>query len=286
MAYSNVYPAIRVERMGEIADAGVQIDTCKDEWTYVTTDSLATVEAAGYFPTQANGGPDFSRGDKITIVANQPTGNPLTGGPPQLGVYTFALATGSGDASNVLVPSQGRSQVGSAQAAIASSGNFPPIVATGAPASPGTINGDYTVAFLTIPANAFDKAGRQLTLEALGGFAANANNKRLKIHASATLPVVNTTIASATLIADTGTVATNGGGLQLCAMVEKYGAAGSNTQFGFHLGGQAGGATPALLAPASLTLAENAVIYVALTINNTTAVGDSFVNSFTGTWSN
>jgi hypothetical protein len=289
MSYSNVYPAIRTERLGEIFDAGVEGDTSKNEWNYVTTDSLATVEAAGYFPTPANGGPNFSRGDRVVVIANLPSGNPLTGGPAQEQDYVVALGPNSGDASTVLIASQGRSQVGSSQGIVGASGNLTPNVApTTAGLTPAATGGDYTVSFIAVPGAvgfpAFDKAGRQLYIQAIGGFAANANNKNAKLWASNTLPVVGATVASATKIADLGTLATSAQGWVIEAQIIKYGALGSNTQFGLHLPSQP--STNGLLVPAALTLTENAPIYIAATINNATAPGDTYLDALIATWSN
>ena len=289
MAYSIVYPAIRTERLGEIADAGVQGDTSKSEWNYVTTDTLAAVEGAGYFPTPANGGPNFGRGDRLVVIANISTGSPETGGPPQEQDYVVAQAVASGDAATVIVAGQGRSQVGSSQGNVGASGNLTPFISAGLTSLiPANTAGDYVVAFLTLVGAAgfpaFDKAGRQLYLQAVGGFAATAINKRVKLWASNTLPVVGNVIGGSTLIAYTGTLATNGQGWVLESQIIKYGALGSNTQFGLHLPSQP--STNGLIVPAALTLNEAANIYIAATINNATAASDAYLDALVGTWSN
>lgn len=70
----------------------------------------------------------------------------------------------------------------------------------------------------TLPAGALDAAGRALTITAFGKFAANGNNKNVKIW------------FGASVVALTGVVTTNAGGWQLQAEVTKAGVAGANTQ--------------------------------------------------------
>jgi hypothetical protein len=70
----------------------------------------------------------------------------------------------------------------------------------------------------TMPANAFDQAGRGVAVTGYGKLAANGNNKRVKI------------FFGATVVADSGVVTGNAVGWQLSADVFKVGAAGSNTQ--------------------------------------------------------
>lgn len=89
---------------------------------------------------------------------------------------------------------------------------------------------DDVLATYALPANFFDQAGRQVTVTALGKFAANGNNKRVKLWIGTTTQTLGAAVAGGTLIADSGVVTTNNGGWQLTANVTKYGAAGSNTQ--------------------------------------------------------
>jgi hypothetical protein len=145
--------------------------------------------------------------------------------------------------------------------------------------NPAATGADNVLAVFSIPANSFDQNGRGIAISAVGGFAANTNNKRVKIIVGAASAVVGSTIGSGgTTIADTGTVATNGAGFQLQASVFKYGAAGSNTQIGIHNQAQMGSATAALISPAALTLAENLPILVAVTGNATTTATDIALN--------
>ena len=148
--------------------------------------------------------------------------------------------------------------------------------------NPSTINGDYIVAVFALPAGTFGVAGRGVLFEAGGGFASNTNVKRCKlIWQPTTTPVVGALVSGGTTIADTGNYSTTGAvGWSLAADVFKYGAAGSNTQIGIHLGAQIGSTVGALVSPIALTSVESGIIYVALTANATTATTDISVNFF------
>src|SRR5258708_7812089 len=127
------------------------------------------------------------------------------------------VATGFG-ASNAPIPSEGNVNLQVSSAGV----------------NPGATGVDNVLAVYALPGNAFDVAGRGISITAAGAFAGNGNNKRLKIIFNATSAVVGSTVAGGTVICDTGTVAQNGGGWQLMASVFKYGTAGSNTQLGIH----------------------------------------------------
>jgi hypothetical protein len=77
---------------------------------------------------------------------------------------------------------------------------------------------DDTLFTYTLPASAFDVAGRSITVTAFGKFAANGNNKTVKL------------FFGASTIATTGVLTTNAGGWQIQAEIVKVGAAGANTQ--------------------------------------------------------
>lgn len=143
---------------------------------------------------------------------------------------------------------------------------------------PGATGADNVLAVFSIPASAFDKAGRGIQIRAHGSFGSTANNKRIKIIFNPSAAVVGSTVTGGTTIADTGTVATNGGGWSLGASVFKYGNAGSNTQLGVNLQNLAGAASSALLAPAAITATESGAILVAVTGNATTAASDVVFN--------
>ena len=151
--------------------------------------------------------------------------------------------------------------------------------------SPGATGADNVVAVYTLPASAFDKAGRVATIQAWGSFASNGDSKTIKIFMGCTAAVVGSTVSGGTAIASTGSVATNGGGWAIAANVAKYGAAGSNTQQAIHSQAQVGAAVSALLAPQNLTITESGAIIVAVTANTTTAT-DVVFNAFELTWSN
>lgn len=152
--------------------------------------------------------------------------------------------------------------------------------------NPGATGADIVLATYTIPASAFDVANRTASLQTAGSFGATANNKRVKIFFGCTSAVVGSAVVGGTAVADTGTVATNGGGWALTANVAKYGASGSNTQIAIHNQAQVGAAVSALLAPQLLTASENAGIIVAITANATTAATDIVFNWSELTWSN
>lgn len=143
---------------------------------------------------------------------------------------------------------------------------------------PASLAADVVLAAFTIPANAFDQANRALQIQAEGSFGATANNKRVKIVFNATTAVVGQAVTGGTTVADTGVVATNGGGWALSAEIVKAGAANSNTQLAVHQQAQVGAAVSTLLAPQAVAAVENAPILVAITGNATTALSDILFN--------
>ena len=116
-----------------------------------------------------------------------------------------------------------------------------------------------------VPASAFDIAGRQLGVVAAGKFAANANNKRIKLWFGTTTQTVGAAVAGGTLIADSGVVATNAGGWEISATVTKYGAAGANTQLASGAQALAGAVHLGTSVPVALTADEAAAINVTVT---------------------
>lgn len=144
---------------------------------------------------------------------------------------------------------------------------------------PGATGADNVLAVFSLPANLFDKAGRGIAITASGSFGATANTKRVKVIVNPASAVVGSTVgASGVTVCDTAAVTTNGGGWQLTASVFKYGAAGSNTQIGFHNQAQVGAAVAAMLAPSLITATESGAILVAVTGNATTAASDIVFN--------
>lgn len=145
--------------------------------------------------------------------------------------------------------------------------------------SPGATGADNVIAVYALPANSFDQALRGITISAAGAFAANGNNKRIKIIFNPATAVVGSTVGSGgTTICDSGTVTTNGAGWQLQGTVFKYGSAGSNTQLGIHNQAQIGAAVASMLSPSLITAAENGAINIAVTGNATTATTDIVFN--------
>ncbi len=147
--------------------------------------------------------------------------------------------------------------------------------------SPGAINQDNVLAVFSVPANAFGAlVGEEanLVIEAVGSFGATANNKRLKIIAGPSAAVVGSAVTGGTTIADSGTVATNGGGWSIRGRIVKYGAVGSNTQLGINIGAVAGAVYLGVSPPVALTLNENAAFLIAIVGNATTVVGDIKLN--------
>ena len=147
---------------------------------------------------------------------------------------------------------------------------------------------DDVLAFYAMSPNAFDVAGRELLINAAGKFAANGNNKRVKVWATPTLPVLGSAVAGGVLLADSGVVTNNGQGWTASTNITKYGAAGSNTQMAWGsqviTGATHGGTT----APALLTQAEAATIYFAITGSSPTtgAAGDVLLNALAVQFSN
>jgi hypothetical protein len=124
---------------------------------------------------------------------------------------------------------------------------------------------DDVLATYALPASALDVAGRQVTITAAGKFAANGNNKRIKIWWGTTTQTVGSAVAGGTLIADSGVVTTNGGGWSAGVQVTKYGAAASNTQLSSNAAVVAGGTHTGTIAPALLTANESGIINITIT---------------------
>jgi len=187
--------------------------------------------------------------------------------------WALAVVPGSG-----VEPSSNLEQFGAGTATILAEGNVSRQISS-AGIIPGATGADNVLAVFSIPASSFDIAGGGVGVTAQGSFGATANNKRLKLVFNPATAVVGSTVgAGGTTIADTGTVATSGGGWSLQANVFKYGANGSNTQIGLHQQAQIGNAVAALLAPSLITATESAAILVAVTGNATTAASDIVFN--------
>ena len=152
--------------------------------------------------------------------------------------------------------------------------------------SPASTGGDIVVAVYAIPAAAFDQANRCATITANGNTAANTNSKTIKIIAGATAAVVGSAVSGGTTIATTGAITTSGSTWALGCDIIKTGAKGSNTQTAIHQASQVGATVTALSACQSLTMAENATILVAVTINCATTASDASLWNFQVQWFN
>src|SRR5208337_1027193 len=183
-----------------------------------------------------------------------------------MAVYFFSNI---GEILSKFLPSDTATQVGTSQSAIKEAGNL--YVTTAAKLSPGTSNGAYVVAFFPIPAKAFDVANRLLAINANGGTNSVSNVMTVTLVVTATLPVVGSVAPSGTTIAS-------------CVLAQS--AAGSNTQMAVHNAAITAGTVTVLTAPTTLTLTEASTNYVALAINNATAVGDSWLSLLQAEWCN
>ena len=236
-------------------------------WNYETADTRDVVIASGYFNSQSS---FLNIGDRIHVRGG-------VGGSEQhydLSVFTNA----AGVVTTAIVPTDGQA-FGLGTAAIRASGNISAQIISAGSTSGSTAAQDTVLAVYSLPAKSFDVANRGVLISAQGSFAANANaTKQASIFFNCTTAVVGQAVTGGTKIADTGAVATNGGGWSLAAQVFKYGANGSNTQIALHVQAQVGAAVSALLAPALLTAVESGAILIAVTTRNTTAGTDVIFN--------
>lgn len=161
---------------------------------------------------------------------------------------------------------------GSGSGTIQDQGNL--FVAASALASPAGLSADVVMASFSIPPLTFDIAGRGIVFEAYGGSTSSANAKTVKIIVGCTAAVVGSTVSGGTTIASSGSFTTITGGWFIGSQIFKYGAPGSNTQIATHFSVQTGASPQALLAPQALTLAENAAILCAVTLNVAVTASD------------
>jgi hypothetical protein len=176
-------------------------------------------------------------------------------------------------------PSTCQTQFGSSTASFLEEGNIFRVGYNPASAlAPAGTAADVIVAVYTMPANAFDVAGRSVWFTVSGATANNGNTKRAKIIFNAAAPVIGQTVSGGTTIADTGACTNALAGWTLGAIVQKTGAAGSNTQVTIHQAAQCGNTLGTLVPPAALTAPENATINFVVTINCTTTATDMVLN--------
>jgi hypothetical protein len=156
----------------------------------------------------------------------------------------------------------------------------------GSGTSPAATGADNVVAVFSLPANSFDVANREIEIEAVGEFAANADTKTCKIIFNPATAVVGSTVGSGgTTLVSSGAVASNGLAFLLKGRVFKYGAPGSNTQIGYQLelvlGGTNDGMGTSTSTMQAITATENAAIPVCFTANAATTATDVLLYSFT-----
>lgn len=144
--------------------------------------------------------------------------------------------------------------------------------------SPAATGTDIVISAYTLPANAFDIAGRGLFLSMNGTFGANSNAKRVKIFVGCTSAVVGSAVSGGTAIADTGALTTTTAiGLAMGAAVYKT---GTGAQIGIHQSAQWGTTVLSLLAPQALSMTESAPIIMCVT-GTSNPVTDIVLNLFT-----
>jgi hypothetical protein len=136
---------------------------------------------------------------------------------------------------------------------------------------------DKVVLSYTLPANSLDGVGfRGLYCQFSGDFATNGNTKQCKIIFNPSTATVGSTVGSGgTVIADTGASTGSNVGWVLEGQVYKYGAANSNTQVTQELSTIVGTTHGGCAKHVNATATENAAIFVAFTINCTTATTDA-----------
>jgi hypothetical protein len=137
--------------------------------------------------------------------------------------------------------------------------------------SPSATGGDRILSLMTIPANGFDIANREIQISAAGN-CPNTNSKTVKIIINPTTPTLGAVVSGGTTIANFTSTAQ--GGWSIGAIIAKYGVTGSNTQNCIHQAAQVGATVLALVAPSQQAFPENAVITVAITGNASTTTGD------------
>ena len=169
-------------------------------------------------------------------------------------------------------PSGMLTQFGNSVASFPEEGNVNrQVLSTGV--SPAATGADYIIASYALPANAFDVAGRGITVTACGSFGADGNNKTVKLIWNANTAVVGAQ-ATGNVICSTGVVTTNNAGWQVQGSIFKVGNTGSNTQLCIHDQAQCGSVVSAMLVPTIANAIENAVINIVVTGNAATTNTD------------
>lgn len=177
-------------------------------------------------------------------------------------------------------PSSVQTQFGSSTGTFGEEGNINKQILVPA-VSPTATGVDNVIAVYSLPANSLDGTGnRGLTITAIGTFATNTHNKEVKLFWAPVVASLGSTISGGTLLADTGTVSTNGGGWWVGGNVFKYGAANSNTQLCTSNGAISGGTHNGVSATTTAGATESAAILIAVTANTATTTTDVSVSLF------
>ena len=156
----------------------------------------------------------------------------------------------------------------------------------------GADNTDDILDGFVLPANAFDKANRQLLINFNGKFATNGNNKRVKVWLNPAMSGQTVTggvisggtvtgVGSGVLLFDSGTQTGSNIGWQVDCILCKYGALGSNTQFNQN-SAIYGSTHSGTSLPAFTTIPENAAINIVVTGGSpTSSAANDVVLSYT-----
>lgn len=147
--------------------------------------------------------------------------------------------------------------------------------------TPAATGADNVLAVYSLPANSLDTAGRGLMISAAGSFAATTNVKTVKIIFNpSSASVGNTVGGGGTTIGNTGAVTNSAAGWYLQGQVFKYGALGSNTQYGQAIDGNVSTNSTGVGSVSSITANEAASISIAITGNAATATTDILLSIF------
>lgn len=157
-----------------------------------------------------------------------------------------------------------------------------PIAGNGADATDDILDG------FSLLNGAFDVAGRGLCFTAQGKFAANGNNKRVKLFINPAISggvtsggvYIGGVVTSGTALLDSGVLTDNATGWSLILNFFKYGAAGSNTQYsqGSVLHGTTHGG---ITAPVFTTATEaNGLTFIVTGSSGSSAANDVVLNFF------
>jgi hypothetical protein len=177
-------------------------------------------------------------------------------------------------------PSTVQTQFGSGVGTFLEEGNINRQV-FGIAATPANITNDYVIAVYSLPANSFDGIGnRGLSISAAGNFAATTNNKTAKIIFNPSVASVGNPVVGGTTLMNTSVVTNSAVGWYLQAQVYKYGAGGSNTQYGQGIDGSVGNNNLGVSLSSTITAVENAAINICVTGNAATITNDILLNFF------